>query len=336
MSRVYLSKEDQYNLCLAAREKLGCSWAGLARHLEVHPHTFDNWYKGHLLLPENIFTKLVSISNFPIKDPKLLSDNWGQVKGGEVVWLRYKRRPVNKHPGYGKNGVSLAKKFPLPIFSKDLAEFIGIMLGDGGVSYSQISVTLGFTTDKKYVPYIRKLIYKLFKVKTSIYLSKRKNAIRIRASGVNLVKNLLILGLVQGNKIKQQFNIPVWIEQKDEYIKACIRGLIDTDGCVHRKVRRESNGIEYRSVGITFCSASKPLQVSLVRLFNILGFKVAMSGRTIYLCGREQIERYVEEIGFSNPKHMVRYEIFLKDYGWRKFSLEKLFNDSSYSIIYSI
>lgn len=318
MARVLLSTEIQYHLCFSAREKLRVNWAGLARYLQISPSTLANWYKCERLLPKEIFSSLEQITGVTIPKPTLLNDNWGQSKGGKVVWSNYGRRPINKHPGYDKNGVSLAKKFLLPLFSIDLAEFVGIMLGDGSISRDQISVTLGYTTDKKYVPYIRKLINRLFQTETSIYRTKIKDAIRIRASGVNLVKNLLTLGLVQGNKIKQQFDIPNWIQQKEEYIKACIRGMIDTDGCVHRKVRKARNGFEYRSIGITFCSASCPLQKSFMQLLDNLGFKGAISGRTIYLCGEEQVKRYVDEIGFSNPKHLCRYRNFLQNYGWIK------------------
>ncbi|MDP3758090.1 MAG: hypothetical protein Q8Q86_00065 [Candidatus Daviesbacteria bacterium] len=317
MARVLLSKKVQYQLCFSAREKLGVNWAGLARYLNVHPHTFDNWYKGHRLLPENIFTKLVNISGSVIKKPKLLPDNWGRVKGG--------KRSVELHgrsfwtlEGSKKGGTNSAKKVSAPDYSAELAEFIGIMLGDGGVSRGQITVTLGYTTDKEYAPYVIELIYKLFQIKASSYTPNNHNIFRIRASGVNLVKNLLADGLVQGNKVKQQFDIPNWIQQKEEYIRACIRGMIDTDGCVHRKVRREKNGMEYRSIGITFCSLSKPLQISFIRLFNMIGFQVAISGKTIYLCGQEQVKRYLEEIGFSNPKHLNRYYTFLRDYAWVK------------------
>lgn len=332
MPRICLSKEIQYNLCLSAREKLGGSWTSLAKHLNVHPHTFNNWYKGERLLPENIFKQLINISGFIVKDPKILPDNWGRVKGGKSVIKRYGRSFWTME-GSIKGGTNSAKKVPFPTYSAELAELIGIMLGDGGITYSQISVTLGYTTDKKYVPHIRKLINKLFRVKTSTYSPKIKDVIRIRASGVNLVRNLLKLGLVRGNKIKQQFDIPQWIQEEKGYIKACIRGMIDTDGCVHRKVRRERNGLEYRSIGITFSSRSRPLQNSLIRLFNILEFKVAISGVTIYLCGKEQIKRYVEEIGFSNPKHFSRYKSFLNNFGWIKMRSPELFQPPNSSII---
>mgnify|MGYP001601439943 FL=1 len=317
MARVLLSKEIQYQLCLTARDKLGSSWRGLARYLNVHPHTFDNWYRCDNLLPEKIFSKLVSISNFSIKQKVLLPDDWGRVKGG--------RNSVAKHgrsfwtlEGSRKGGTNSAKRFTLPIFSKDLAEFIGIMLGDGGMSSGQVSITLGYSTDWEYGRFIIKLIEKLFGVTPSIYKELYKDAFKVRVSGVNFVRNMQIVGLRVGNKIKQKFDVPFWIKDKEEYIKACIRGMIDTDGCVHRKVRKEHNGIEYRSIGITFCSLSKPLQLSFIKLLNTIGFRVSISGKTIYLCGKEQIERYVQEIGFSNPKHLQRYYRFQRDYGWIK------------------
>lgn len=321
MSRVYLPKEDQYKLCLSAREKLGCNWVGLARHLGVLPHTFDNWYRGDRLLPENIFTRLVNIADFPIQNPKLLPDNWGRVKGGKVSVARH-GRSFWTLKGSRKGGTNSAKRFPTPAYSEDLAEFIGIMLGDGGVSRGQISITLGYTTDWAYGQYIIKLINKVFRITPSICRELYKDAFKIRISGVNFTKNMQKLGLVVGNKIVQQFDIPIWIQEKETYIKACIRGMIDTDGCVHKKVRRERNGFEYRSIGVYFKSASPPLMQSLRLLFNYLGFKVSISGRSFYLCGKEQILRYVDEINFSNPKHKRRYQNFLKEYNWVKASSE--------------
>lgn len=181
---------------------------------------------------------------------------------------------------------------------------------------------MGYSTDYKYVPYIKRLIKKLFATNISVSYPQGKDVVKIRVSGVNLVRNLCNLGLVHGDKIKQQIDIPFWIFKKESYMKACIRSLIDTDGCVHRKTRREKNGFEYRSIGITFSSASKPLQQSFIKIFSILGFKVAISNRIIYLCGKEQINRYVAEIGFSNPKHFSRYQSFLQNYGWRKLMSE--------------
>lgn len=319
MARVLIPPDVQYNLCLSAREQLGLSWNGLAKYLQVNSSTFENWYKCTRLLPKEIFDKLSEISRLSIKDFKLLPDNWGLVKGGKAS-LGKQGGKFWTLEGSRKEGRNSANEFINPDYSEDLAEFIGIMLGDGGISRTQISITLGNSTDHEYVPYIIRLIKKLFRVIGSISYPLNKDVVRIRVSGVNLTKNLKKLGLVEGDKIEQKIDIPVWILQREIYIKACIRGLIDTDGCVHRKVRREKDGREYRSIGITFCSASKPLQISVIKLFARLGFKAAISGRTIYLCGKEQVNRYINEIRFSNPKHLNRYQNFLPQYGWIKIS----------------
>lgn len=88
------------------------------------------------------------------------------------------------------------------------------MLGDGGIADNQISVTLGYTTNSAYIPYVIKLIKKLFNTKASLYKHLHKDAINIRVSGINLVQNLVNIGLVKGNKIKQQFDIPFGSEKK--------------------------------------------------------------------------------------------------------------------------
>lgn len=49
-------------------------------------------------------------------------------------------------------------------YSKELAEFIGIMLGDGNISPTQVSVCLG-TKEDEYRDYIINLITKLFGAK---------------------------------------------------------------------------------------------------------------------------------------------------------------------------
>lgn len=71
------------------------------------------------------------------------------------------------------------------------------MLGDGGVSNGQISITLGYSTDYDYAIWIIQLIKRLFNVTASTYKSLDCDAIKIRISGVNFVKNMLSLGLVR-------------------------------------------------------------------------------------------------------------------------------------------
>jgi len=45
----------------------------------------------------------------------------------------------------------------------------------------------------------------------------------------DLVEYLNSKGLSLGNKVLLQVGVPEWIWTKEEYIKACIRGLVDTE-----------------------------------------------------------------------------------------------------------
>lgn len=321
MARVLISPDTQYNLCLAAREHLGLNWNGLARFLQVNRKTFGNWYTCTRFLPKEIFDKLNVITGNSVSEFELLSDNWGCVKGGNRTIELYGRffGTLEDRRKPKKRSKDVSKYFPLPEHSTDLAEFIGIMLGDGGIFGNEAHITLGYSTDKEYVPYIKSLIKVLFNSEVAFYRSLNKDMIRIRVYGKNLVANLLVLGLVKGNKIKNEnFNIPSWILENEGFAKSCIRGLIDTDGCVFKKVRKESSGVQYRSIGIKFTTASERLILTVIKAFQQLNFKVARSRRDLYLSGEEQVKRYFKDIGFSNPKHRNKYINFLHDYGWVK------------------
>jgi hypothetical protein len=52
-------------------------------------------------------------------------------------------------------------------YSNELAEFIGIMLGDGHVSHFQVTVTLG-TKEYEYVEYVSNLMDRVFKAHSKI------------------------------------------------------------------------------------------------------------------------------------------------------------------------
>jgi len=56
-------------------------------------------------------------------------------------------------------------------YSNKLAEFIGIMLGDGHISHTQVMVTLG-SKENEYVLYVSKLMDEIFNTKSRIFVRK--------------------------------------------------------------------------------------------------------------------------------------------------------------------
>lgn len=137
-----------------------------------------------------------------------------------------------------KYSINLRKPINRPQKSALLAEFFGIMLGDGGVSAYQIMITLNRFDDAEYILFVSNVVDTLFDIKPKVRMysenSITKSVGRIEISRRDLVEFLTQNGLVLGNKVRQQATVPKWILENKEYRIACLRGLIDTDGCVYK------------------------------------------------------------------------------------------------------
>ncbi|MBL1434442.1 hypothetical protein COB87_002665 [Candidatus Wolfebacteria bacterium] len=190
----------------------------------------------------------------------------------------------------------------LPRKSNDLAEFLGIMLGDGHVAHFQTLVTLG-TKEKEYVIYVQKLMTKLFQVPATATTNK-KGYSNVYIGSVEITKFLKQKhGLVQ-NKVKAQVDVPSWIFERKSYMKAFCKGFFDTDGSIYR--------LKF-GVQISITNYSKPLLLSLQRMLRTLGYSVSeISVVRFYITKRSHVERFFAEIQPANSKHCERYKRFMR------------------------
>lgn len=195
--------------------------------------------------------------------------------------------------------------------SKELAEFIGIMLGDGNIFKSKRSYMVRITghsiKDKEYLlNHVKPLIYKLFKVKMGFYFSKISKALYLTVGNKSFVYTLEYFGLKPNNKMKNNVSIPPWIFRSNNYLKACIRGLIDTDGTV-----LPITGRNYSYIWFT-CNIPN-LRKSFEDAMAQLGYKIAKwnhnenRGSETYIGAKNLIRKYYKEIYFNNPKHKERF-----------------------------
>ena len=81
--------------------------------------------------------------------------------------------------------------------NRDLAEFIGVLLGNGHISrkYNRIKITLNFIDDLAYLNYIKNLVIKLFKVKPIIKKRKNENAIDLFIFNQKII-NILMMSIL--------------------------------------------------------------------------------------------------------------------------------------------
>lgn len=210
--------------------------------------------------------------------------------------------------GKNKEQKILQRKLILiPKHSIELAELFGILIGDGGVTKSQVRITLNGVDDKDYIKFVVKLLQKIFKVKPKIYKFKNSKAVDICISRTDLILYLVEQGIKLGHKINQQLSIPRWILEEEKYFIPCIRGMFDTDGCIVRETHtiKQKKYLYYR---LNFTSASPLLVKQIIQILEILGFhpKLRRGGRSVQLENITEIWEYLRRVGTHNPKHLIR------------------------------
>ena len=294
--RIILEKGKQKELI--NKLKIGRTWKQLSKELNI-ASTYLRNELGHeqTLLSEEIYEKICKIINEDYDKFILgkLDNNWGQSKGGLLS---------------SRN----TKNFTFPEESKKLAEFFGIMLGDGNVNaYCKgkkircYTASIAGETAKEedyLVNYISPLIEELFREKPKFSRTAYGESL-LKLHGLNLIKFLNKMGLKSGNKKANNQTIPRWILKKDNYLRACIRGLIDTDGSVHYISK------DNRNIRISFTSYIPALLSDVRNSLIKLGFSPSkiISNKEVYLTSKQTVDDYIKTIGFSNSKHLKRIRI---------------------------
>jgi len=298
----------------------------------VHTRTLFDWRREKYLMSYEALEKLLKFSKLATpKSIDILSDHWniknaaklgakrrnelhgalgtpeGRRKGGLISSLRFKLNPE-----YARRlGFTVRKYILYPQKSSILAEFIGIVLGDGAVTEYQVKISTNSKTDKLYAYYICSIVSALFGLTSTVSLRK-KNAPEVVISSKNLVEFLAKYGLKKGNKIKQMTDVPKWIFKHKKFAKKCLRGLVDTDGGIYYH-NHTTKGIKYRHMGLCYTSNSAPLLNSAEKMFLISGIKDIKNNKKnrLFLYGKEKVGKYLESVGSSNPKHLARYRDYI-------------------------
>lgn len=293
----------------------------------VSQRTIRDWRREKFLMDFSAVKVLCNRAKLPFPQHIKLKDRyWYTFKGAKLGWAAVVKKygKVPGSPEYRKRKwfewweregkhrfhpiINRPKPIQHPGYSKELAELVGIVLGDGSISQYQVVVTLHATDDKEYGSFVVKLIKDLFEVPVGIYPSKKDAVIDYVVSRVELVRFLVQLGLREGNKVKHQVDIPHWIKQNKNYSIACVRGLVDTDGCVFTHTYKVKGKV-YSYKKLSFTSRSEPLRQSVFQILENLGIRVRLdNGYDVRIDSREAMEKYFQIVGSHNPKHLQRYQ----------------------------
>lgn len=292
-------EEGQQKLLLKdIKKKHSFSWKEFAKFLGISKSSLLDLSREKNLLPSRIYKKIDPQNKYKNKILEIKREGWGKIKGG-------------------LNSRGSLKQIKIPKKDERLAELIGIILGDGNIlSYTKgkkigvyhIRIAGDYNKDKEYhLNYIKPLCDNLFGITAKVHTLSTKRERFISLYSKRLVNYFKKMGLKPGNKIKNQSTIPKWVFSNKSFLQSCVRGLIDTDGSIFRMSNKDPSLLR-----INFKNHDMSLLRDTRNAFIRLGFNPSkiIDNKVFYISRKEEIVRYINEIGFSNLKHSKRFQKF--------------------------
>jgi len=213
----------------------------------------------------------------------------------------------------------------------DLAELLGIHIGDGCISknkrYSEYYLGGDIKEEKEYHD---KWVSSLFNKKVMIPLLNKKinykEHPKVGVYGFYIFNDKIVnffekQGMCVGTKIGVR--VPKDIIKSKKFSLRFLRGLFDTDGNIYfDKNRSCKNPINNRPL-IKIDSVSKGLIDDVFIMIKKLGLNPRLKNpyqgkrdknkvHTVVLYRNKDIDYYINEIGFKNPKHYTKWQVFKK------------------------
>jgi intein-encoded DNA endonuclease-like protein len=214
---------------------------------------------------------------------------------------------------------------------QELAELIGIHIGDGCISendrYSEYYLGGDLTEEKEYHdnwvgPLFNKKIMNPLFGKDVNY----KEHPKVGIYGFHIFKKELVdffksFGIKAGSKMNM--GIPRAILGNKKLLKRFIRGLFDTDGTIYFGKNYSAKNIIHNNPTIQLSGVSERLIHDVYDSLKKMGlnpkFKKPYKGKrdknevySVRLYRIKDIIDFIEEIGFKNPKHLTKWQVFIK------------------------
>ena len=209
---------------------------------------------------------------------------------------------------YGRNSCNVLNIFPLK-YDLRLAALVGHATGDGHIK----SGTFNFeyrNSSEELIKKVYDLVFDIFKIECNIYSNKDGTKQVEAPSIVGYV--LYKAGAPVGNKIKNRFDIPVWIKYGDkEVIASYLGSLVDDEFCISQSkvmIFSLSKNVELKENLFIFFEEIKDLFLKL----NIKSYQKESNGVFIRkdnvktkeiilnICGQNNFIKFKENVIITN------------------------------------
>lgn len=175
----------------------------------------------------------------------------------------------------------------------DLAELIGVTLGDGHICVYPRTEELRIISNSSNVGFVKRyadLVHKVFHKKAYIRVSNQSNSIRIGLYEKYISDRL---GVPAGARKDLAITVPDWILSKKNYIVRYLRGLYEAEGsfCVHEATYTHK---------FFFANRNRSMLLNVKSLMEILGFHPHISKDQVQLSKKEEVYRAMNLLKFRS------------------------------------
>ena len=218
---------------------------------------------------------------------------------------------LDKHPEIEKTGKKFRHKnsihaISLPNkFSPELCRVLGIIHGDGNMSYGRIVIT-----DKcfEYHSIIKRLFEKVFSVKPNVFHDEARHTYYSHIKRMALYKFLVEVLEVPKGSVRKKLSPPNYANAWNGKLKASyVAGLFDSEGHVGKSQAK-----------ISFTTTSKEVFVFVKNFLLENEIKVSEYIRKrhvnpeyeIYLYGKQNIQKFLNLVKLLHPDKVTKLKIF--------------------------
>ncbi|MBU1137117.1 hypothetical protein KKD72_01990 [Patescibacteria group bacterium] len=218
-----------------------------AKHLKSkHNYTVEKYVKkfgkngvGHFSVSSNQLDKndpryikwRESLKNRPA--PWNKGQNKETHPGLAKISKTFKKKKINNFSNWREKAIKdglIKTNYPLLAKSGDLAELIGVVLGDGHIGKFPRTEILSISSNlnnQGFIDRYSRLIESLFDKKPVKAKRKNANCVRIYIYQKNISKRL---NIPTGARKDKYIGIPKWIYNNEEYLIRYLRGLYEAEG----------------------------------------------------------------------------------------------------------
>ena len=212
----------------------------------------------------------------------------------------------------------------MPTLNENIAEITGMLIGDGCISRYKTSegrirtflLLSGHSTND--IQYYKNTIIPIFKkefgINGRLYLRKDTKALLYWIGDKEVIAHFIKMGFPVGKK-SSNIKIPTPVRCNPALLKACIRGIFNSDGCVYRRYSKKykNQRTSYMNYAvIQFKMKSKALLKQIRNTLIKMGYKANAIRKVdavyvLRITHQYYVKLFMDDFSINHPYHLERF-----------------------------